>query len=175
MKRNYCRFLACLLLSTPLIAHALTEGPYTYTLSGGNATIIGFSQDYSGTLSITNELDGCPVITIDSQAFYECTKLASVTIPESVTTIGNRAFSRCYRLTSVTIPASVTGIGNRAFFRCSGLQRIYFSDIPPRIDSSAFVDCLARRISPPTRSSLTTPTPQTTPRVSTALSAHNLF
>lgn len=35
------------------------------------------------------------VVTIDSNAFEDCTSLASVTIPRSVTEIGYRAFYNC--------------------------------------------------------------------------------
>ena len=49
--------------------------------------------------------------TITSEAFYDCTSLTSVTIPDSVTSIGASAFYDCDSLTSVTIPDSVTSIG----------------------------------------------------------------
>ena len=62
------------------------------------------------------------VTTIGREAFYKCSSLTSVTIPDSVTTIGDYAFENCNSLTSVTIPDSVTAIGKRAFVRCSSLQ-----------------------------------------------------
>ena len=58
---------------------------------------------------------------ICNEAFYKCSGLTSVTIPNSVTSIGDRAFSGCYRLSSVTIPNSVTSIGEYAFGGCSGI------------------------------------------------------
>ena len=58
---------------------------------------------------------------ICDRAFYKCSGLTSVTIPNSVTSIGDRAFSGCSGLTSVTIPNSVTSIGENAFGGCSGI------------------------------------------------------
>ena len=47
----------------------------------------------------------------------------------SVTSIGGAAFWNCSGLTSVTIPNSVTSIGDQAFQNCSGLTSVYISDI----------------------------------------------
>jgi hypothetical protein len=59
-------------------------------------------------------------------AFYACTSLASVTIPNSVTSIGEGAFYGCTSLTNVTIPNSVTNIGAWAFFDCESLTSVTF-------------------------------------------------
>ena len=60
-------------------------------------------------------------MSIGYSAFYDCSSLTSVTIPNSVTSIGELAFAYCSSLTSVTIPSSVTSIGYGAFSGCSGL------------------------------------------------------
>ena len=83
------------------------DNPYRYT---GNV-VIPQSVTYSGvTYSVTS---------IGKLAFYNCTSLTSITIPNSVTRIGNDAFDACRGLTSIDIPNSVTSIGNAAFFNCS--------------------------------------------------------
>ena len=101
--------------------NALTQGDYTYTVTAGQATITDFNTSYSGALSITNTLGGCPVTSIGTSAFGFCSKLISVTIPGSVTNIGSFAFSSCTGLSSVTIPSSVTSIGFNAFQNCTNL------------------------------------------------------
>jgi hypothetical protein len=45
---------------------------------------------------------------IGFKAFSQCTSLASVVIPDSVTSIDNFAFTQCTSLASVVIPDSVT-------------------------------------------------------------------
>ena len=78
---------------------------------------------------------------IDSSAFYDCSALTSVTIPNSVTGIGDNAFWRCSALTSVTIPSSVTSIGEYAFAACSGLTSVTIPYSVIRIGKGAFTGC----------------------------------
>ncbi|MEE0916663.1 MAG: leucine-rich repeat domain-containing protein, partial [Alistipes sp.] len=76
---------------------------------------------------------------IGDSAFWYCSSLTSVTIPNSVTEIGDSAFWYCSSLTSVTIPNSVTTIGNYAFFDCSSLKSVYCKPaIPPQGGGSMF-------------------------------------
>lgn len=62
--------------------------------------------------------------SIGEQAFYYCSNLNSIIIPENVSTIGNRAFYVCSGLKSLRIPANVSNIEDRAFAYCSGLETI---------------------------------------------------
>ena len=76
---------------------------------------------------------------IGKKAFYNCSGLTGVTIPDSVTTIDEYAFSGCRGLTSVTIPDSVTTIGSYAFNGCSGLTEVHINSLEAwcRIDFSS--------------------------------------
>lgn len=73
------------------------------------------------------------VTTIGSHVFDACTKLTDVTIPDSVTTIGGYVFRECYSLTSMTIPNSVTEIGNFAFESCRSLTSVYCKATTPPV------------------------------------------
>ena len=88
----------------------------------------------------TIEFDG-DVTSIGDSAFYECSSLTSVTIPDSVTSIGDSAFYECSSLTSVTIPDSVTSIGNEAFNGCSLLTSVTIGSGVTTIGYMAFYDC----------------------------------
>ena len=100
---------------------------------------------YNGTeteLVLPNRApDGRAVTEIGQKAFYKCSSLTSVTIPNSVTSIGYRVFAECSSLTSVTIPNSVTSIGERAFYGCSSLTSVMIPNSVTSIDYEAFYGC----------------------------------
>ena len=81
------------------------------------------------------------VTCIGHSAFYGCTSLTSITIPNSVESIGGFAFASCSGLTSITIPNSVENIDGTAFEGCSGLTSITIPNSVTSIGSSAFDDC----------------------------------
>ena len=76
--------------------------------------------------------------SIRNSAFFGCSSLTSITIPNSVTSIGNWAFWNCSGLTSVTIPNSVTSIGDYAFQYCKGLTSVTIPKSVTSIGDEAF-------------------------------------
>jgi hypothetical protein len=96
---------------------------------------------FFGCSSLTSISIPDSVITIGGYAFYNCTSLTSITIPDSVTSIGEGAFSNCTSLTSITIPDSVTSIGEGGFQGCRSLKSITISDGVTSIGDYAFRGC----------------------------------
>ena len=74
-------------------------------------------------------------------AFYECTSLTRVTIPDGVTSIGEDTFGGCSSLTSVTIGNDVASIGDWVFSGCSSLTSITIPDSVTSIGDNAFNGC----------------------------------
>ena len=113
-----------------------------YTNYGGTAF---YTSDYSGSVtipeSITYKGETYSVTSIDNWAFYQCSSLTSVTIPNSVTSIGAYAFFECSSLTSVTIPNSVTSIYLEAFSGCKSLTSVTIPNSVTSIGTKAFYGC----------------------------------
>ena len=108
------------------IYYELNTTDYTATVIYNNS-----GTSYSGNVvipeSIIHNGSTFNVTSINSEAFFGCTGLTSVILPNSVTRIGNKAFQGCTSLTSVTISNSVTSIGNSICSGCTNLIDVYIN------------------------------------------------
>ena len=140
--KHFLKFVTLLTISIASTAVSLADTAvvdgitWTYTVKDGEASIGGGSnssiavpKSTSGALVIPSSLGVYPVTSISKWAFYGCTKMTSVTIPDSVTTIGANAFDECRGLAEVTIPSSVTNIGTYAFGCCTGLATVNIANL----------------------------------------------
>ncbi len=110
-----------LLLAMMLSALSLNTMAYDFMVDGiaynknsdGKTVTVTYteynsSNNYSGLTTanipatVTDSGITYSVTSIDNKAFYYCSGLTSVTIPNSVTSIGNDAFSYCSSLTKLT-------------------------------------------------------------------------
>ncbi len=123
----------CYRFNSSTLTAEVWSGSSLYVPKYTGIVMIPSTVIYNGqTYSVTN---------IGNQAFYNCTGLIAVTIPNSVTGIDGAAFMGCTSLTSLTIPNSVTSIGSGAFHGCSGLTSITIPNSVAKIYSEAFHYC----------------------------------
>lgn len=123
-----------------------------YTSSDGKI-VTPFDRDaFPGNIISNTYENGQGVITFDLQvmtvgleAFFNCTTLTSITLPQCVRFIGKNAFKAC-PLKEMTIPASVEHIGDCAFYFCEELRDVHFDGDKVRsIGNSTFYHCVSLR------------------------------
>lgn len=114
------------------------DGTYTVSgVSGNKDKLVSYEipQTYS-----EDGVNFAPVTKIGDSAFYGCSYLSDVVIPDSVTSIGNLAFTLC-SFEEIVIPDSVTEIGWSAFAMCSQLREIVIPESVQTVEERAFYCC----------------------------------
>ena len=81
------------------------------------------------------------VTSVGEKAFYNCSDLTSIDMPEVVTNIGSDAFYGCSSITSLDVPDGVASIRTRAFYGCSRLKTVNLPSSLQHIEASAFYGC----------------------------------
>ena len=129
--------------SVPITVSAASVDDLTFTLNddGVSYSVTDCTSTASGELIIPETYNGLPVTGIGYKAFYECTSITSVSIPESVTTIGHWAFFSCSNLGTINIPNGVTNIDEYTFSDCKKLTSINIPDSVTSISGYAFRNC----------------------------------
>lgn len=125
------------------------RGGVKYSINDSTVSVTGYDastlpENLEIPNTVTNGSVTYTVTSIGDNAFYACTKLSSVYIPNTVTSIGNNAFNYCYnKLNSVTFEenSNLTTIGSYAFFYCSKLSSIIIPKNVVEIKSYAFYYC----------------------------------
>ena len=111
---------------------------YLVYADASKTTLLACFAIVEGDIVIPNS-----VTSIGRGAFYECSKLTSVTLGNSISIIGDEAFYDCSSLTSIDIPNSITNIGDYAFYHCSGLTSVTIPNNVTNIGRSAFISCFS--------------------------------
>ena len=119
-----------------------------------NTNIIAFTElkYFTGLIDIeSSAFYGCSslwkivlpenICTIGSFAFNGCSSLKNINFPDGINSIGLSAFKNCKSLTNIIIPSNTTTIGSSAFSGCSGLITMHIPNSVTQIGEDAFEDC----------------------------------
>ena len=140
--------LAFLLLAGGTQAQTATLDGITYTVNedGQTASVTGYAGepvDVAIPATVNINGTGYAVTAIGDQAFYGCTSLQSIALPESLRRIGGYAFRGCTALESLALPEEMDEIGNWAFVECTSLAGLTLPERLGEIGSYAFSGCTA--------------------------------
>lgn len=113
----------------------ISKGNGTCSVSG-----LGSCEDKSIVIPSSSP-SGEAVTSVDAYAFYNCTEIESVVIPNGVQSIGNYAFASCVALEAVDVPDTLTSIEAYAFYGCSGIKDIEIPNGIKSVHTLTFCDC----------------------------------
>ncbi len=132
MKRISFLFI-CLICCMATMAESWTDPETGYTweyyyLEDGTVAI-GGNNWVEGDLIIPSTINGYSVVCLGDNAFYNCTRLTSVIIPDAVTSIGYNTFGGCSALASITLPNSLKNVATYAFLGCDNIRKVVVDDV----------------------------------------------
>ena len=143
MKTRILSLVVALFATITLYAYDFQYGDLYYNITSESTVEVVHNESYSEltVVVIPSTLYDYYVTSVGDSAFFGCTGLTSITIPNRVTSIGYQAFEDCTGLTSVTIGNSVTSIGYETFKGCTGLTSITIPNSVTEIGWFAFSGC----------------------------------
>lgn len=133
-------FILLLCFCIPAPVYGEGSGDYTYSVIGGEITITGFT-DTPESLDIPSYIDDLPVTSIRDNAFFNCTSLKNITLPETLKAMGHHCFYDCSQLQEIHLPNSITSIGMGCFDRCTSLKKAVLPASLKTLPDSCFRRC----------------------------------
>ena len=103
-----------------------------------SVTSIGTYAFYETRVETVNFGSASKLQSIGERAFYNCTKLRKLHIPDGVTTMANYVCYNCSTLVDLKLPANLKKINNGAFYNTSKLRSIRFPETLNEIAYEAF-------------------------------------
>ena len=132
------------------------EENFSLALVGNGYAITAYIGDLTN-VHVPSTYQEKPIVSIETRAFYDCSKITEVSLPDTVNEIGEEAFGYCTSLkridisackrikghafigctslTEMTIPNGVISIGEKPFAECSSLKKvaIYSGEISAKV------------------------------------------
>ena len=106
-------------------------------------SIIPVSADDPETFMVGHVIFGEGIESIGSRAFQNCTGIAQIVIPDSVTYMGRCAFYKCDNIKSVKLGSGLKTVPEYAFYKSLELESVILSDGVETVEKYAFRGCEA--------------------------------
>jgi len=111
-----------------------------YIIHDDKAVITGFEGNMQ-VLEIPAKIDGKDVVEIRENAFFKCSSIKKVTVPETVTFIGHHAFFGCTSLEEIILSDNIISIDEGCFSGCISLDKVILPDNLRVIEDKSFFNC----------------------------------
>ncbi len=114
MRKHFLLSALLLICALPICAYDFESNGICYNILDGDIVEVTYQDSeygknanyYQGAITIPATVDyndkTYRVTAIDEWAFFQCTNITSVTIPESITSIEDHAFASCYTIVEIT-------------------------------------------------------------------------
>jgi hypothetical protein len=83
------------------------------------------------------------ITSLGEDAFYYCTSLESLTIPEGIEELKGSVCGKCAALQTVTLPSTLRSIGESCFYGCMTLESAELPEGLETVSNYAFFNCPA--------------------------------
>ncbi len=138
MKKIISAILAVIMLicAFSLPSYALNYGSFSYEVVNNEVVITKYIGSNRTSITVPATIKEMPVVAIAEGAFKGNTELTLVKVSEGVRDIGASAFEDCTSLATITLPTTITHIGEKAIYNTAYYNTESNWKKPPAGDSS---------------------------------------
>ncbi len=119
MKKSISILLSIVIIlcvfTSALPSFALSYNNFTYEIVDENVIITKYTGS-EATVLVPSQIDGLNVQTIGENAFKDNKTITSVTVSSGVKDIGASTFENCTSLATISLPDTITHIGEKAIY-----------------------------------------------------------
>lgn len=123
---------------TTLILYPSAKTDTAYTVPEGCNRVESYA--FMGNTYLKN-INIDHITELGEDAFYYCTSLEQISVPDGITELTGAVFGNCQSLRSVRLPADLTSIGNGCFYNCLALTELDVPETVTTIFDYAFFNC----------------------------------
>lgn len=127
-------------LTVPFIGGTRYSDSYLAYTFGATSRFSAGSAYVPQSLVTVTLTDGT---ALDNSAFYGCSDIIEINLPQTLERIGQSAFAGCNSLAAIDLPTGVTSVSDGAFNGCSALSALTIPSGVTEIGFDAFGKCSA--------------------------------